>query len=156
MGYALFANRKLVLTSQLNGLELQLAQRSNEQYNLAAQTASLQQQMSSIQSSQNNQLRPLYEDLAAVNEDGTMTSDQAQQAREDIQSKIEIMQMAFEDETNAIQRQIDEVALKEQSFEMAKQNLETRITAVTKELESVKEAEGAAIDRATPKYKGLG
>ena len=161
MGYALFANRKLMLTSQLNGLELQLAQRSTEQYNLAANTQNLQTIMSSVQSSQNNQLKPLYDQLVAAGQNIDIKNDpdgaaKAQLERENIQAQIEVMQAAFETEINAIQRQIDEVAMKENILEMAKQNLETRITAVTQELESVKEAEGAAIKRATPKYAGLG
>ena len=43
MGYALFAQRKVQLTGQLNAVSLQQTQRSNEQYLLATNTLSLQQ-----------------------------------------------------------------------------------------------------------------
>ena len=45
MGYALFAQRKVCLTIQLNMVQLQQTQRSNEQYLLATRTLSLQQQL---------------------------------------------------------------------------------------------------------------
>ncbi|MBQ3642737.1 hypothetical protein II906_12550 [bacterium] len=64
MGYALFAQRKLMLTGSLNGLQLQQTQRSNEQLQLATSTLSLQKQLTSLQTAQANQLARLYEDLA--------------------------------------------------------------------------------------------
>ena len=44
MGYALFAQRKVQLTGQLNLVQLQQTQRSNEQYALATHTLSLNQE----------------------------------------------------------------------------------------------------------------
>ena len=76
MGYALFASRKLVLDGQLNCVELQQTQRSNEQYNLATKTLSLQQQMSSIQAAQSEELAALYSDLSEA--DGTDARDSRQ------------------------------------------------------------------------------
>ena len=70
MGYALFAQRKVFLTGNLNMLQLQQTQRSNEQYLLATRTLSLQQQLSSIQSSQSLELAEMYELLSIVNGDG--------------------------------------------------------------------------------------
>ena len=60
MSYALFAQRKLTLTGQLNCVSLQQTQRSNEQYQLATNTLSLQQQLSSLQASQAGELAELY------------------------------------------------------------------------------------------------
>ena len=65
MSYALFAQRKLVVTGELNCLSLQQTQRSNEQYLLATDTLSLQQQMTSLQASQSTELAELYADLAS-------------------------------------------------------------------------------------------
>ena len=39
---------------------------------------------------------------------------------------------------------------------MEVKRLDTKITAVQKQLEAVEEAEGAGIDRATPKFSGIG
>ena len=64
MGYALFAQRKLVLDNQLNATQLQQTQRSNEQYQLATDSMSLQQKLSSLQTNQALRLQPLYDQLA--------------------------------------------------------------------------------------------
>ena len=69
MGYALFAQRKVQLTGQLNLVQLQQTQRSNEQYLLATQTLSLQQQMTSLQSAQSLDLAELYELLSKTTEE---------------------------------------------------------------------------------------
>ena len=45
MGYALFANRKVQVTGQINSVSLLQTQSSNEQYLLATNTLSLNQQL---------------------------------------------------------------------------------------------------------------
>ncbi len=147
MGYALFASRKLVLTGQLNCVELQQTQRSNEQYNLATKTLSLQQQMSSIQASQSEELADLYEKLAGA--DGT-------DARNSINAEISAKEERFQAELDDINREIYKVSVKENSIEMVVKRLDTQVTALQKQLEAVEEAESSGIDRATPKFKGVG
>ena len=39
---------------------------------------------------------------------------------------------------------------------MEVKRLDTQVTTLQKQLEAVEEAEGAAIDRANPKFKGVG
>ncbi len=70
MAYALFAQEKITLTGQLNAISLQQTQRSNEQYNLATSSLSLQQKMSSLQSAQSLELADLYELLSNSTADG--------------------------------------------------------------------------------------
>ncbi len=147
MGYALFAQRKLVLDGQLNCVEMMQTQRSNEQYNLATQTLSLQQQMSSIQASQSEELSELYEQLSEA--DGT-------DARDSINALIKSKEEDFEAELDDINREIYKVSVKENAIEMEVKRLDTQVTALQKELEAVEEAESSAIDRATPKFKGVG
>ena len=147
MGYALFAQRKLVLNNQVNATELQQTQRSNEQYYLATESSSLQQQLSSLLSSQALELQPLYERLAKA--------DDANQ-RAKIQAEIADMQNEHKMEEEAINRKIYQTGIKETAIEMEVKRLDTQLTALTKQLEAVEEAESAAIDRATPKFKGLG
>lgn len=170
MGYALFAQRKVQLTGHLNSVELQQTQRSNEQYLLATQTLSLQQQMSSIQSSQSLELAELYELLANSTEDGiekdnlemNELSDYAKKlvnqnkTREQINAEIKKKEEEYEAELDKINREIYVVSVKENAIEMEVKRLDTQVTALQKQLEAVEEAEGSAIDRATPKFKGVG
>lgn len=147
MGYALFAQRKLVLDGQLNNAQLQQTQRSNEQYKLATQTLSLQQQLTSLNASQSGELAAMYEQLAEAPDEN---------ARASIQAKITAKEKSFEQEIDKINRDIYKVSVMENALEMEVKRLDTMVTALQKQLEAVEQAEGAAIDRATPKFKGVG
>lgn len=147
MGYALFAQRKIVLDGQLNSVQLQQTQRSNEQYMLATDTLSLQQQLTSQQASQSSQLATLYEDLADA-------KNEAQ--RNQINAKISSMEEQFQNQNDDINRQIYQVSVKENAIELEVKRLDTMVTTLQKQLEAVEEAEGKAIDRATPKFNGVG
>ena len=146
MGYALFAQRKVQLTGQLNSVSLQQTQRSNEQYKLATNTLSLQQQMSSIQSAQSLELDALYAQLASADLAG----------RDGINAQINQKQAEFDAELDEINRQIYVVGVKENAIEMEVKRLDTQVTSLQKQLEAVEEAESSAIDRATPKFNGVG
>lgn len=146
MGYALFANRKLVVDGQLNNAQLQQTQRSNEQYEMATHTLSLQQQLTSMNASQSNELAALYEDLAAADDDTK---------RAEINSQIKAKELEYEKEVDNINRQIYQVSVKENAIEMEVKRLDTQVTALQKQLEASEEAEGACIDRATPKFRGV-
>ncbi|MBE7705568.1 MAG: hypothetical protein E7Z90_07165 [Cyanobacteria bacterium SIG29] len=184
MGYALFAQRKIVLTGQINTVSLQQTQRSNEQYMLATQTLSLQQQMTSMQSSQAFELSLKYEELARVgqvyNEQSEswesayekkgdkwydangkeISSDEMQDAidneRNRINADIKKIEQENQAELDEINRQIYLVGVKENAIELEVKRLDTAISALQKQLEAVEEAEGSAIDRATPKFNGVG
>ena len=147
MTYALMAQRKVVLTGQLNSLNLQQTQRSNEQYNLATNSLSLQQQMGSLQAAQSNQLAALYEQL---------TSAPDSNARDRINALISQAEQLFQRELDAINRKIYLVSVKENVLEMCVKRLDTEISAVQKQLEAVEDAESKGIDRATPKFSGVG
>ena len=147
MSYALFAQRKLTLTGQLNCVSLQQTQRSNEQYQLATDTLSLQQQLSSIQASQAGELADLYGALASAGD-----SDE----RNKINAQIQQKEQEFKVELDAINREIYQTSVKENTLEMVVKRLDTQVTALQKELEAVEQAESAAIDRATPKFNGVG
>lgn len=147
MGYALFAQRKLVLDGQLNSAQLQQTQRSNEQYALATQTLNLNQQLTSMSASQAGELAGLYEQLAEA--DGTTQRDR-------INAQIQQKQQEYEQEVDSINREIYQVSVKENAIEMEVKRLDTMVTTLQKQLEAVEEAEGSAIDRATPKFNGVG
>lgn len=181
MGYALFAQRKVMLTGNLNMVQLQQTQRSNEQYLLATQTLSLQQQLSSLQASQSLELAEMYELLSAVAADGfsedfkkkyeknkdnySQTAQdivdkagdtKAEELREKINAKIKELQAEQQAEIDEVNREIYLVSVKENAIEMEVKRLDTQVSAIQKQLEAVEEAESSAIDRATPKFKGVG
>ena len=147
MGYALFAQRKIVLDGQLNNVQLQQTQRSNEQYALATQTLSLQQQLTSMNAAQSGELANLYAALASTTNSNS---------RDSINAQIQQKEQEFEAEIDSINREIYQVSVKENAIEMEVKRLDTMVTALQQQLEAVEEAEGQAIDRATPKFKGVG
>lgn len=147
MGYALFAQRKLVLDQQLNSAQLQQTQRSNEQYALATQTLGLQQQLSSLQAAQATELAAEYEKLAEITD-----ADQ----REQINANISKLQNQHKAEQDSINRQVYQVGVQEKAIELEVKRLDTMVSVLQKQLEAVEEAEGQAIERATPKFSGLG
>ncbi|MCD7879910.1 MAG: hypothetical protein LUG16_08260 [Candidatus Gastranaerophilales bacterium] len=147
MGYALFAQRKIVLDGQLNSVQLQQTQRSNEQYALATQTSSLQQQLSSLQTAQSGELADLYEDLSETSDSDDRSS---------INALISAKEEEFQSELDDINRDIYQVSIKENAIEMEVKRLDTMVTTLQEQLEAVEEAESSAIERATPKFKGVG
>lgn len=147
MGYALFAQRKIVLDGELNNVQLQQTQRSNEQYALATQTLSLNQQLTSMNASQAGELADLY---------GLLASASGSDARDAINAQINEKQQDFEVEIDQINRQIYEVSVKENAIEMEVKRLDTMVTTLQEQLDAVEEAEGSAIERATPKFNGVG
>ena len=147
MGYALFAQRKIVLDGQLNNVQLQQTQRSDEQYALATQTLSLQQQLTSMNAAQSGELANLYAALASTTNSNS---------RDSINAQIQQKEQEFEAEIDSINREIYQVSVKENAIEMEVKRLDTMVTALQQQLEAVEEAEGQAIDRATPKFKGVG
>lgn len=147
MGYALFAQRKLVLDSQLNTCEMQQMMKANSQMQLATQELGLNQQQTSLKAAQALQIADLYGQLAE-----TKDSDQRQQ----INDTIKQMELQQQNELDDITRQIYTVSVQEQALEVEVKRLDTKVTALQKQLEAVEQAEGKAIDRATPKFSGLG
>ena len=147
MGYALFAARKQVVDAQINSTQLQMTQRQDEQFYLATQQTGLKQQLSSLTAAQSGDLADLYGKLSEV--DNTTQ-------REQINAEIKQREQEFKQETDDINRAIYEVAMKEQAVEMEVKRLETVVTTLTKQLDNLEQAEGPGIDRATPKFGGVG
>ena len=147
MGYALFAQKKLVLSGVVNSVQLQQTQRSDEQMALSTRTLSLQSRVTSIQSSQAAELGALYTELASATD-----SDE----RASINALIEASQASFDGEIAEINQQIYQTSIKENAIEMEVKRLDTKLTALKKQLEKIEEAEGDGIDKATPQFKGIG
>ena len=132
MGYALFAQRKLVLDAQLNTAQLQQTQRSNEQYMLATNSLGLQQKLTSQQASQSGELAEMYGKLAeADNED----------QRNKINAEIKQKELEHQKENDEINRQIYLIGVKENAIELEVKRLDTMVSALQKQLEAVEEAQ---------------
>lgn len=147
MGYALFAQRKLVLDGLVNSIQLQQTQRSDEQLRLSTNTLTLQSRVSNTQAGQASELGKLYEQLAAA-DDSTV--------RQSINNQIESRQKFFEAEIQTINNQIYQTSMKENAIEMEVKRLDTKLTALQKQLEKIEEAEGKGIESATPQFNGIG
>lgn len=149
MGYAVFAQRKVVLTSRLNTYQLMEMQRDDEQFKLATDQTYLQRELSSISQGQSGELSELYNDLSKLG-----SSDDA--ARASKQAEIESVKQKYSGMEDEINQQIYELSAKENAIEMEKKRLETQIAKIEKELETIEKSESSAIDRANPKYDGVG
>lgn len=147
MAYALFSQTKVALTGNINSVSLQQTQRSNEQYGLANNTLSLQQQLSSIQAAQSTELAALYGRLSSA----TTTSQ-----RDRFNDQIHQKEQEFQAEVDEINRKIYVVGIKENAIEMVVKRLDTQLSALQKQLEAVEEAEGDGIEKSTPKFNGVG
>lgn len=153
MGYAVFAQRKVVLTSRLNTYQLMEMQLDDRQYALATDQTDLQRQLSSINQAQSSELSGLYDSLSQITSDQD-TVDGSN--RDQITAQIESVKNTYAGYEEAINQQIYELAEKENQIEMEKNRLETQITKIEKELESIEKSEASAIDRANPQYDGVG
>jgi phenylalanyl-tRNA synthetase alpha subunit len=147
MAYALFAQKKILLDGELNNIQLQQTQRSDEQYELATQTLNLQQQLTSMNASQSGELAELYAELSET----TDSSD-----RDSINAEIKAKESSYEQEVDSINRDIYQVSVKENAIEMEVKRLDTQVTTIQKQLDAVEQAESSGIDRATPKFSGMG
>ena len=146
MGYALFAQRKIIVDGELNSAQLQQAQRANEQFALATQHTSLQQQLTSLAAAQSGELADLYGKLAEADSGD----------RDAINAQIKQKEQDFQGETDRINRDVYQVAIKESAIEMEVKRLDTVVTALQEQLDAIEQAEGKAIQRATPKFGGVG
>ena len=147
MGYALFAQRKLVLDGVVNSVQLQQTQRSDEQLRLSTNTLTLQSRVSNTQAGQASELGKLYQQLASA-------EDSAE--RQTINNQIESRQKFFESEIQTINNQIYMTSMKENAIEMEVKRLDTKLTALQKQLEKIQDAEGSGIEGATPQFNGIG
>ena len=147
MGYALFAQKKLVLSGLINSVNLQQAQRSDEQTRLATNTLTLQSRVTNTQAGQSAELSVLYNELASA-EDST--------ERESINNIIDARQALFDSEIAEINQQIYQTSIKENAIEMEVKRLDTKLSALKKQLESIEQAESDGIEKSTPKFKGVG
>ena len=178
MGYALFAQQKLVLCGLINTVQMQQVDRSNEQMKLATNTLTLQSKVSRLQANQADQLAKEYDKLTkyAISDDryeemrkSTLTGDAFRYEfgfdksefknmikKSSIDNKIKVIQQNFESEIDSINAEIKLTSMKENAIEMEVKRLDTRLTALQQQMEKIEEAEGKGIEKAVPKFSGIG
>ena len=148
MAYALFAQEKVAIVSNLNTTQLKSTQRSAELNELATDTLNLQQKESSIQIAESTQLAALYEQLAEDDGSGNVDTDK-------INMQIKALEAAFDAERSEIERDIYKASVKENIIDMDVKRLDTEITELKEQLEAVKTAEGDGIKNSTPQFNGV-
>lgn len=158
MGYAVFAQRKVVLTSRLNSHQLREMIVDNIQNKLSTDQLQLQRQLSSEMEGQSSELADAYTALSEIgSEDGATTSYEGRQmTRDQINAEINRIKEYYTGIEEDINQQVYAVSLKENIYEMEKNRLETQITKIEKEYENIEKSESSAIERSTPQYDGVG
>lgn len=147
MGYALFSQEKLVVTTQLNATQLQQTQRMDEQTRLATNVNDMQQTLANYELSKSTDLQDLYDDLVGATNDTQ---------RDNIQAQIQRLQLEIDQETQAIQNKIYEVSRKENIIEREVKHLDTIVSVYQQQLEQIQSAESSGIKNSIPKFSGNG
>ena len=76
--------------------------------------------------------------------------------RSNIEDELKRIEDLIDVEEARINKQIDEVALKETRLDTEKASIETKITDYQKQLEKIEEAEGKGIEASIGKFQGVG
>lgn len=175
MGYALFANRKLVLTNTVNMLQLQLDQIMMQRNNLTQFSANIcdgyltAEEMVGDATNLTSYQAFLKGLNAYANSDQVMeaqgqlndyTTEEVNQMNDSVQEQQYLfnMQSLFDREVREkyAEAEMKKIAVQENKLEMQQKKIETQLTKAQNDLKAVEEAEGQAIQNATPKFAGLG
>ena len=145
--YAFFNVRAISITNNINMDQLQLADLDEEQSSLQDQELANQMAESSEKIRSSYILESLYRKLSQV---------QDESMRKSIEAEINAEQQKTQRKQEEIKLKNQQLGMEENAIELQKKKLEAIITKLEKELESVEEAEKSGIERANPKYNGLG
>lgn len=149
MGYAIFAARKLMLTSRISNLNFRIMCLSQKQQSLADQSSMMQQMIgSSMGGSMFGNMFGMGNMFGIGNMLGMGNMFNQLQNNEDFKNYwglAQQMQAYGQANLYAVNQQ-------EKQIEMEMKRLETQLSAATKELEKVEQAEEKQIDRSAPKY----
>lgn len=158
MGYAVFAQRKVVLTSRLNSHQLREMMVDDIQNSLSTDKLQLQRQLSAEMEGQSSELGSAYEALATIpsDDDASIEFNGEQMNRDNLNAEINRIKEYYAGIEEDINQQVYAVSLKENIYDMEKNRLETQITKIEKEYENIEKSESSAIERSTPQYDGVG
>jgi septation ring formation regulator EzrA len=178
MGYALFANRKIMLTSRINCLQLELMNLENQKQNLLDYSSAIADGYISPEEFSENvgctsAFNNFYNNAYTNNPNNKALADSATASAQQTymqehnnatltaEQQVEYDSLASAAIQSVIQQYAQNVENKrlasiENRIDTQIKKIETKITAAQNELQSVEQAEAAAIKNATPKYAGLG
>ena len=172
MGYALFANRKIMYSNMIFYLQMQLNQLVQERMNNMIFTSNISdgcltpQEMfedpantgyyedyrvnvANYVTDEINDKSRLFitpQEYYGVTDSGNLTPDQLESYDIYIENLLE---------QEYAKRLCEKFEVEDQRLEQKIKQLETKITVMQKDLEKVEEQEGKAIEAATPKYGGV-
>jgi len=170
MGYALFANRKIYYVNLVNEIQMQLDSIAQQKQNLLNFNASISDGHVTLDEALSDPLNfSSYKNFMTMAEQKTaesigflagdaIASKKSQTGQEpSAEEKNYITQQA----RNQLYREFAKdysklLAAQENQLDMQQKRLETKLTAAQQQLQAVEQAEGQAIQQATPKYSGLG
>ncbi len=171
MGYALFANRKIFYTNLVFTLQQQLDNIAQQRMSLINFSGNISdgvvtvEEMASDAANYNNYAEYLAgADAYAHTADseggaGTTVGDIGSMAANKNNSEeylASIAEMLNKSVNEAYSKQYQKkLEALENELDMKQKSIETKLTAAEKQLEAIQEAEGKAIEEATPKYSGL-
>ncbi|MBQ3642057.1 hypothetical protein II906_09070 [bacterium] len=173
MGYALFANRKVMYTRQLADLQTQLDVITEKRTELSNYASSIEDGLVSVDEMFNDMgnyeaytqyqagleqfVNSGYGTVVDSNGNAVDLATMYYGPNATEEQRLYLQQQQFNETAKQygkyIARQIEN---QEKEIDMQEKKIETKIAAVQKQLEAVEQAEGQAIDRATPKYNGVG
>lgn len=146
--YAFFNVRALSITNSINTDQLLVARLDDEQSSLQDEEVANNMGLSAEKMRAAQVLEALYRKLAVP---GLSDDDRAS-----IEAEINAEQQKSEAKKQEYELKNQQLGMEENAIELQKKRLEAIITKLEKELDSVEEAEKSGIERANPKYNGLG
>jgi len=152
MGYAIFAARKIMLTSRINNLNWRIMCLSQQQQSLSDISGRMQQYfgtMSMMMGSQNNSI---WQAMGLGNQWAGGNGLDMNSIANNAYAYMNGMQMQQAQINMLSQAMLQPVAAQENQIELERKRLETQLQAATKELEKVESAEEKQIENSAPKY----
>lgn len=154
MGYAIFAARKIMLTSRINNLNFRIMCLSQQQQSLADISSRMQQYYSMASLMVGNQSTSIFNGMLLGNQwNGAGTS--ATDVYGIAQNGMNFMNYMSQEQAMLnmfSQLELIGVNQQEKQIELARKRLETQLSAAQKELEKVEQAEEKQIEHSAPKY----
>lgn len=169
MGYALFANRKLLYTHQLFTLQTKLDAIQRQKMQLLNFTSNISDGVVTIEEmaeDANNYF--FYKDFLATCDANQANDESVKAVGQEIiniaatkgytDEQLETFRSMISIASNesVAQTYSKQLAAQEEKLDLQQQKIQTQISAIEKQLEQVEQAEAKAIQRATPKYNGVG
>ena len=169
MGYALFANRKLFYTHLVHQLQTELDMVTRKKMNLLTYSANLSDgavTWEEMASDADNYY--LYKNFLACCQARNDSDESIQSVFDEIltgaandgcsEEDIQLFRQAIENSANVqySQQITKQLEAQEEQLDLQQQKIQSELTVAQSQLQAVEQAEAKAIERATPKYNGVG